>query len=143
MGALIFQLRYDMITVLITIGVLIAFMAAFVSIYYHYYWIPRNRPFEIAGCILTADNNIINISFKINRTGYIAKDPREIYLTDEATGIKLSLLSLPKFGRMVTQKGYRGGYGYMMFVNMGYVVKRDSKVTVTIGDYQKKHVTVI
>ena len=77
------------------------------------------------------------------RTVYIAKNPHEIYVTDEATGIKLSLLSLPKFGKMVTRKGYRGRYGYMMFVNLGYVVKHDSKVTVTIGDYQKKHVTVI
>ena len=72
-----------MITVLITIGVLIVVMVAFISIYYYYYWIPRNRPFEIVGCVLTGDDNIINISFKINRTGYIAKNPQEIYVTDE------------------------------------------------------------
>ena len=136
-------MRYDMSTVLITIGVLIAVMVAFMPIYYYYYWIPRNRPFEIVGCILTGDDNIINISFKINRTGYIAKDPHEIYVTDEATGMKFCLLSLPKFGKMVTRKGHRGRYGYMMFVNLGCIVKHDSKVTVTIGDYQKKHVTVI
>ena len=107
-----------MITVLITIGSLIAVIVAFISIYYYYYCIPRNRPFEIVGCILTADDNIISIRFKINRTGYIAKDANEIYVTDEATGIKISLLSLPKFGKMVTRKGNRGRYGYMMFVNL-------------------------
>jgi hypothetical protein len=132
-----------MITVLITISVLIAVTGACLSMYYYYYWIPKNHPFEIVGCILTADDNIISISFKINRTGYIAKDPHEIYVTDEATGIKFPLLSLPKFGKMVTRKGHRGRYGYMMFVNVGNVVKHESKVTVTIGDFQKKHVTVI
>ena len=132
-----------MITVLITIGALIAVMVAFISIYYYYYWIPSHRPFEIVGCILTADGNIISIRFKINRTGYIAKDVSEIYVIDEATGAKISLLSIPKLGKMVTRKGHRGGYGYMMFVNLEHVVKHDSRVTVNIGDYQKKHVTVI
>lgn len=132
-----------MITVLITISMLIAATGAFFSLYYYYYWLPRKRPFEIAGCVLTADDNIINIGFKINRTGYIAKAPQEIYITDEATGIKLSLLSLPQLGKMVTVKGNRGKFGYMMFVNVGNVVKHESKVTVTIGNFQKKHVAVI
>lgn len=130
-------------TLFITIVALIAVTVAVIPIYYYYYWIPRKRPFEIAGCVLTADDNIISISFKINRAGYIAQNPHEIYITDEATGIKFSLLSLPKFGKMITRKGHRGRYGYMMFVNLGHIVKHDSKVTVTIGDYQNKHVTII
>ncbi|ADL53071.1 hypothetical protein [Clostridium cellulovorans] len=132
-----------MITVLITISVLIAMTGIFLFRYYYYYWIPRKRPFEIIGCILTGDDNIINISFKINRMGYIVKGTREIYIIDEATGIKFSLLSLPKFGEMITRKGKRGRYGYMMFVNVGNVIKHESKVTVNIGDYQKKHVNII
>lgn len=132
-----------MITVLITISMLIAVTGAFFFIYYYYYWIPQNRPFEIVGCILTADDNIINISFKINRTSYITKNPQEIYVTDETTEIKLYLLSLPKFGKMITVKGQKGKYGYMMFVNAGNVVKHESKVTVTIGDFKQEHVTVI
>ena len=131
-----------MSTVLITISVLFAVTVIFLYRYNYYYWIPRKRPFEIIGCVLTGDDNIINISFKINRTGYIVKDPHEIYVTDEATGIKFSLLSLPKFGEMITRKGQRGRYGYMMFVNVGNVMKHESKVTVNIGDYQKKHVTI-
>lgn len=132
-----------MITALITIIVLTTITGTLLSIYYYYTWIPKNRPFEITGCILTADDNIISISFKINRTGYIVKDPREIYITDEATGIKFPILSLPKLGKMITQKGRRGRNGYMMFVNIGNVIKHNSKLTVTISDYQKKHVTII
>ncbi|MFT8315371.1 MAG: hypothetical protein ABF633_14155 [Clostridium sp.] len=132
-----------MITVLITISMLIAITGAFFSIYYYHYWLPRKHPFEITGCVLTADDNIINISFKINRTGYIAKTPQEIYIIDEATGIKFYLLSLPKFGKMITKKGHRGKYGYMMFVNVGNVVNHSSKITVTISDFQQRHVTVV
>jgi hypothetical protein len=132
-----------MITVLITISILIAVTGAFFPIYYYYYFIPRKHPLEISGCVLTADDSIINVGFKINRTGYITKSPQEIYITDEATKIKIYLLSISTLGKMVTRKGHRGKYGYMMLVNIGNVVKHESKVTVTIGDFQKKHVTVI
>lgn len=132
-----------MIIVLITVGALTAVTGIFFAIYYYYYWIPKKRPFEIAGCILTAEDNIINVGFKINRTGYIAKGPHEIYIIDETTGIKIPLLSFPNLGKMLTVKGNRGKFGYMMFANMGKVVKHEAKVTVTIGDFAKKHVAVI
>lgn len=132
-----------MVIVLITIGALTAVTGMFFAIYYYYYYIPKKCPFEIAGCILTAEDNIINVAFKINRTGYIAKDSHEIYIVDEVTGIKISLLSFPHLGKMLTVKGNRGKFGYMMFVNTGKVVKHEAKVTVIIGDYAKKHVAVI
>lgn len=132
-----------MITILVTIGVLIAITISLIFVYYYHFWIPKNRPFEVIGCVLTADNNIINISFKINKTGIITKEISKIHIIDEETGIKLYLLSLPKFGKMITRKDYKGRYGYMMFLNIGHVVKHDSKISVNIGDYQKKHVAVI
>ena len=132
-----------MTTILIIIIALTAITGISFFIYFYFYWVPKKRPFELKGCVLTANGIIINISFKINKTGYIAQNPQEIYLIDEMTGIKLYLLSLPKLGKMITRKGHRGNYGYMMIINRGYVINHRSKLTDNIGDYQMKHITII
>jgi len=95
------------------------------------------------GCFLTARENIISISFRINRKGCTARGPHEIYALDEATGVKFPVLGLPKLGKMATPRGRRGQYGYIQIANIGHVVSRGSKINVVIGDFEAKKVAVV
>ena len=126
-----------LVTMLITVAFSVAVLA------YHQRKKKRN-PLDIIACILTANDNIINISFSSRNPDYLAKSINQIYAVDDTSGVRLPVLNLPRLGKMANlRKGRKGNYGYIMLANIGHVVTRGSSLTLVIGDRERKRVTVI
>lgn len=104
-------------------------------------WNSRKQ-LKIIACFLTTNEQIINVTFKINKNCYAAKKISKIYGIDEASGIVLPVLSPAKLKNLHIVKDHRGKYCYIMLKNRNHAVIRGSKITIVIAGYVKKHVCV-
>jgi len=68
--------------------------------------------------------------------------PGPVYIKDENTGKMATVASVPKIGRLMTQRTKVGNSAYLLLGNPDNSIKAGSLVTLVIGEYRKEHIRV-
>lgn len=131
-----------MLNALILSGILFVLFITTVVITYLLIFLKRH-PFVITACILTANENIINVGLKIRKKDNFKSNLQNVHAIDESSGTPLPVLSVSKIGRMASSRYKRGGLGYIMLLNVSHVVKRGDRISLVIGDFRQEHLVVI
>ena len=104
---------------------------------------PSSPQMEVTQLRLAADREFVGVRFRI--IGGDRFDPRatEIYLVDESTGERFSVVRLERIGRMAqfSVPGEKDVYN-MMFRNREGMLKIGSRVTLVVGSARQEHLRV-
>ena len=102
---------------------------------------------EVSSIRLSAYGRMIDFRYRVidpEKAAMLGNLENKAYLIDQATGVELRVPSSAKIGslRQASAKLEAGRVYFMIFANSGLVVKRDSKVTVIVGDFRAENLTV-
>ncbi|MFZ5969645.1 MAG: hypothetical protein ACOYVK_20995 [Bacillota bacterium] len=90
---------------------------------------------------LSGDGRFIDVRYWLSRPDKMKKTT-EIYLIDEESGIKCSLVKIPKYGYVRTRHRYKRSMGILLFHNLDNTIRYGSKVTLFLGPFRLEHMEV-
>jgi len=103
---------------------------------------------KLIGVQLSAAGYMLDFRYQVidpNKAKYLTEQRQQAYLIDQATGAQFIVPSPPKIGslrqRTVESKALKQIY-FMLFANPSRVIKSGNQVTIVIGDFQAKNLTV-
>ena len=102
---------------------------------------------QVSGLRLSAGGHMVDFRYRVTdplKASKLGKPESKPALIDEATGTALLVPKTPKVGplRQTSKQLDTGRIYWMLFANRGQVVKRGSRVTITIGDFRVEHLLV-
>ena len=98
---------------------------------------------EVAQLRLTANREFVGVRFRMIGGDRLDPEAKEIYLVDESTGERFSVVRLQRIGRMAEFRvpGEKDVY-QIMFRNQEGKLKIGSRVTVVVGSARQEHLLV-
>jgi hypothetical protein len=98
---------------------------------------------EVTQLRLAANREFVGVRFRIIGGGRFDPGAAEIYLVDESTGERFSVVRLERIGRMAqfSVPGEKDVYN-MMFRNREGMLKIGSRVTLVVGPTRQEHLLV-
>jgi len=98
---------------------------------------------EVVHLQMTANGEFVGIRFRMVGTDRFDPKAAKIYLVDEATNEKFSVVRLQRIGRMAefAAPGEKGVH-YIMFRNSEGKLKIGSRVTVVVGTARQEHLQI-
>lgn len=102
---------------------------------------------KLIGVQLSAAGYMLDFRYQVidpNKAKYLTEQRQQAYLIDQATGAKFIVPSPPKIGslRQRTSQPKAKQIYFMLFANPSRVIKSGNQVTIVIGDFQAKNLTV-
>lgn len=105
---------------------------------------PTSSPrMDVTRLRLAANGEFVGVRFRMIDGDLMDRDATEIYLVDESTGEKFSVVRLQRIGRMAEFRvpGEKDVH-QIMFRNPGGKLKIGSRVTVVVGSTRQEHLLV-
>jgi len=98
---------------------------------------------EVVQLRLAANQEFVGVRFRLIGAERFDPEATEIYLVDESTGEKFSVVRLQRIGRMAEFRvpGEKDLH-YIMFRNQEGKLKIGSRVTVVVGSARQEHLLV-
>lgn len=102
---------------------------------------------KLIGVQLSAAGYMLDFRYQVidpNKAKYLTEQRQQAYLIDQATGAKFIVPSPPKIGslRQRTSEPKAKQIYFMLFANPSRFIKSGNQVTIVIGDFQAKNLTV-
>lgn len=102
---------------------------------------------KLIGVQLSAAGYMLDFRYQVidpNKAKYLTEQRQQAYLIDQATGAQFIVPSPPKVGslRQRTSEPKAKQIYFMLFANPNRFIKSGNQVTVVIGDFQAKNLTV-
>ncbi|NJO14835.1 MAG: hypothetical protein HC877_03540 [Thioploca sp.] len=102
---------------------------------------------KLIGVQLSAAGYMLDFRYQVidpNKAKYLTEQRQQTYLIDQATGARFIVPSPPKVGslRQRTSEPKAKQIYFMLFANPNRFIKSGNQVTVVIGDFQAKNLTV-
>lgn len=104
---------------------------------------PPSPRMEVTQLRLAANREFVGVRFRMIDRDRFDPKPTEIYLVDESTGEKFSVVRLQRIGRMAEFRvpGEKDVH-HIMFRNREGKLKIGSRVTVVVGSARQEHLLV-
>jgi hypothetical protein len=104
---------------------------------------PSSPRMEVTQLRLAANREFVGVKFRMIGGDRFDPEAKEIYLVDESTGEKFSVVRLQRIGRMAEFRvpGEKDIH-HIMFRNREGKLKIGSRVTVVVGDARQEHLLV-
>jgi len=104
---------------------------------------PSSQRMEIVQLRLAANREFVGVRFRMIGGDRLDPETTEIYLVDESTGERFSVVRLQRIGRMAEFRvpGEKDVH-HMMFRNREGKLKVGSRVTVVVGPARQEHLLV-
>ena len=104
---------------------------------------PSSQRVEVAELRLAANREFVGVRFRMIGGDRFDPEATEIYLVDESTGEKFSVVRLERIGRMAEFRvpGEKDVH-HIMFRNREGKLKIGSRVTVVVGAARQEHLLV-
>lgn len=104
---------------------------------------PPTARMEVVKLQLAANQELVGIRFRVFGNDRFDPETTEIYLEDESTGEKFSVVRLQRIGRMAEFRvpGEKSLYS-LMFRNREGKLKIGSRVTVVMGSARQEHLLI-
>ena len=101
----------------------------------------RRAAIQVNQATLSGDNSFIDVRYRLSRPD---KDQGNfpVYLVDEASGQKLGIMSLPKFGSIRSKHSKHQTLGILLFYNKDNTIKHGSQITLHFGSLIAKNIKV-
>lgn len=98
---------------------------------------------EVAKLQMAANQEFVGIKFRVIGSDRFDPETTEVYLVDESTGEKFSVVRLQRIGRIAEFRvpGEKNVYS-MMFRNKEGKLKIGSRVTVVMGSARQEHLLI-
>ncbi len=102
---------------------------------------------KLIGVQLSAAGYMLDFRYQVidpNKAKYLTEQRQPAYLIDQATGAQFIVPSPPKIGslRQRTSEPKAKQIYFMLFANPSRFIKSGNQVTIVIGDFQAKNLTV-
>lgn len=91
---------------------------------------------------LSGNDSFVDIRYRVIRPNKI-KGIALIYLIDEATGEKLNLMKIPRYGSVKTKHSSNQEEGVLLFRNLNKTVNNKSKLTLVYDKYKVEHIEMM
>jgi len=101
---------------------------------------PSSPQMEVTQLRLTANREFVGVQFRMIGGDRFDSEATEIYLVDESTGERFSVVRLQRIGRMAEFRvpGEKDVYN-IMFRNQEGKLKIGSRITVVVGPSRQEH----
>jgi hypothetical protein len=104
---------------------------------------PPSPKVEVARIQMTADREYIGVKLRITGSGRVDLDNMDIYMIDEATGEKFTVVRLQRIGRLAEfSVPGEAGIRHVMFRNREGKLKTGKRVTVVIGQTRLERLVI-
>ncbi len=104
---------------------------------------PPTARMEVVQLRLAANREFVGMRFRMIDADRFDPRTEEIYLIDESTGEKFSVVRLQRIGRMAEFRAPgENNVHHMMFRNREGKLKIGSRVTVVVGNMRREHLLI-
>jgi hypothetical protein len=106
--------------------------------------LPQNGRIEVIKARLGRGGLLLNISFRIQGIGNLRPptNTRDLYVIEESTGKRFNVRRISGVGALGQRRSSEGPISSVLIDNPQGKIKKDSRVTLVIGNLQQEHIVV-